>query len=145
MTTAIRIITSKEDINTALAIRHTVFVVEQNVPLDLELDGLDEICVQFLATVDDLPVATGRLQPVEDQAKLQRICVLESYRGLGLAALIVQAMLDHARECGKFRSAFLEAQTDAVGLYEKFGFVAEGEIFMDAGIPHIKMSLCLTR
>ncbi|MBV0933682.1 GNAT family N-acetyltransferase [Marinobacterium weihaiense] len=117
------------------AIREVVFIEEQKVPPVLEFDGLDATAVQVLARVDGESVGTGR---VLDDGHIGRIAVLKAHRGIGLGAAIVRALTDAAFQAGHER-VYLGAQTHAIGFYETLGFVAYGEAFMDAGIPHRHM------
>lgn len=117
------------------ALRETVFVQEQGVPPELEYDGLDEQAQHVLAQVGQQPVGTGRI--LED-GHIGRIAVLREYRGQGIGAKIVQALMEQAAAAGQQR-VYLGAQLHATGFYERLGFVSYGDEFMDAGIPHIHM------
>jgi predicted GNAT family N-acyltransferase len=122
------------------ALRTTVFVKEQSVPENEEWDGLDPDCVHAIA---ELPpegiVGTGRLHP---SGKIGRMAVLAEWRGLGIGAAILRALLDEARRSG-LESVYLHAQLPVLGFYARFGFVAEGPEFDEAGIPHRLMRLRL--
>ncbi|MBP0049875.1 GNAT family N-acetyltransferase [Marinobacterium sp. AK62] len=117
------------------SIRETVFVGEQEVPPELEFDGLDTCALHVLAYVDDQPVGTGR---VLDDGHIGRVAVLKDFRGLGVGAGIVNALAEEAKGAGCER-AYLGAQLQAVPFYRKLGYTPYGEEFMDAGIPHIHM------
>jgi predicted GNAT family N-acyltransferase len=122
--------------DTLLGIRFRVFVEEQRVPADEEVDGEDPRCLQLV--VEDAggrAVGTGRMFP---HGKIGRMAVLREARGLGAGALLMRRFVDEAAARG-LTTLVLDAQTHAIGFYEKFGFVAEGEVFMDAGIPHRRM------
>jgi predicted GNAT family N-acyltransferase len=124
------------------AIRRAVFVVEQRVSEAEEWDGLDADCTHVLAlSAAGAPIGTGRLLP---DARIGRMAVLMAWRGRGVGGALLQALIALARErgCGETR---LHAQTHAAGFYRKFGYVAVGDEFMEAGIPHIEMRLALTR
>lgn len=125
----------------ALKIRNQVFVVEQNVPLDLEIDQYEALTVHFVLYDENrLPMATVRLLPMEDQKiKVQRMAVLSEYRQKGLGKIIMQAAETFAKEqC--YHSLILGAQLTAVSFYERVGYQAEGDIFLDAGIEHVTMT-----
>lgn len=132
----LRLVTDREGLEAALAVREEVFVLEQGVPADLERDEHDETADHVLAVVDGKPVGTGRLV-VEPGgvAHLGRIAVLPHARGHGLGADIVRALEDTARARG-LHTAVLGAQTHALGFYERLGYTAYGEEFDDAGLPH---------
>jgi predicted GNAT family N-acyltransferase len=119
----------------ATKIRFTVFVDEQKVPAEEELDDLDAVCRHALAYASGLAVATGRLAP---DGRIGRMAVLASHRGQHYGAQIMHALLAEADTIGHAET-YLHAQCHALGFYEKFGFVAEGPIFDEAGIDHRTM------
>jgi predicted GNAT family N-acyltransferase len=120
------------------AIRKAVFVEEQAVPLELELDEYDDIATHFLLRDGDMPQATARLLDKHGLAKIGRVAVLKEVRGRGLGLALMQAVLAEARRRG-FTESVLDSQTYAIPFYARVGFVAEGEEFDDAGIPHFLM------
>ena len=123
---------------TLRSIREAVFVIEQNVPVELEWDGVDQDCVHVIAyTQDRSPVGTGRL--LRD-GHIGRLAVLAPWRGRGAGSFLLQKLIAIATARGTGPVA-LNAQTPALAFYERFGFVAEGEEFDDAGIPHQHMVL----
>lgn len=136
----VRIASSAEDRAACFAIRHTVFVVEQNVPEDEELDDLEDACTHFVALDgDDQPVGTARLWITpEGDAKAQRVAVLAEVRGRGVGVALMNALETEARRRGA-RKVVLAAQVSALGFYERLGFTAHGELFLDAGILHRTM------
>ncbi len=122
------------------SIRERVFVIEQHVPVELEWDGLDPACIHVLAYVnDDLPVGTARLL---NDGHIGRMAVLPPWRRHGIGSRMLRTLIEVARQQGKAGCA-LNAQTHALGFYERHGFVAEGDVFDDAGIPHRLMHLKL--
>ena len=122
----------------ASAIRLTVFVDEQKVPLEEELDAADAHCIHFVARdVEGQAVGCARLLP---DGHIGRVAVLKALRGHGVGRALMQAAVAHARKLG-FKTVALNAQTQAQGFYETLGFHAEGDGFPDAGIPHIRMVL----
>ena len=127
-----------EALPTCFAIRHEVFVVGQNVPTDLEVDGLDETCSHVMVWVDGVPVGTARLREVDGAGKVERVAVLEAHRGEGLGRLLMHELEALARDRG-LSKAKLNAQTWVIPFYEKLGYVAYGPEFDDAGIPHRAM------
>lgn len=128
------------DLEACHAIRHQVFIVEQQIPEAEEWDDLDRAAVHFLARHDGEAVATARLVIDGDTARIGRVAVLPSARRSGLgAALIRAALAEAARHPGVVR-AKLGAQTHAIGFYEKLGFAAQGPVYDDGGIPHRDMT-----
>ena len=133
------------DRDACMRIRVTVFVDEQNVPAELEPDEYDAVAVHLLArdTQTGEPVATARLVEKPGRlAKIGRVAVLALYRGTGAGAFIMQSVLDLSRARG-LTHAVLDAQVPVIAFYEKLGFVAEGPVFDDAGIPHRLMRRAL--
>ena len=137
---AARQATWQDDESALRAIRETVFIREQHVPEELEWDGLDAEARHWLVTTaQGEAVATARLLA---NGHIGRMAVLAAYRGMGIGSLLLQAILSTARQLG-MTELFLNAQVSALGFYEKSGFIAEGDIFDDAGIPHRRMRLPL--
>ena len=126
----------KESQHALQAIRKTVFIIEQNVPEELEWDGLDAQCLQLLATDSQgQPIGCARFLT---SGHIGRMAVLSEWRGRGVGAALLRALLDIAWR-QSHPEVFLNAQTYAVGFYEKYGFERLGDEFLDAGIPHFKM------
>ena len=118
------------------AIRETVFIHEQGVPVELEWDGLDSSCAHVLAWNDrGEAIGTARMQR---NGTIGRMAVLKYWRGRGVGRALLQTLLDLAVRQGLPRVT-LSAQTHALGFYERAGFHVVGKPFMDAGIPHRKM------
>ena len=120
-------------------IRRRVFIAEQHVPEALEWDGEDGSAQHWLALRDELPVGTVRL--VAD-GHIGRMAVLAQARKLGLGSKLLRAAIEAARGRG-VHEVYLHAQVQALGFYARHGFIAEGEVFMDAGLPHRTMRLAL--
>ncbi|MCL5776622.1 GNAT family N-acetyltransferase [Limibaculum sp. FT325] len=135
----VRPATADADIARCLAIREAVFIHEQSVPRELELDGRDVECRHYLATLGDQPVGAARVLQQGDRAKIQRVAVLSAARGRGVGAALMRRILDDLAAEPGMAEAWLESQTHALAFYEALGFVAEGEEFLDAGIPHQAM------
>ncbi|WP_458127301.1 GNAT family N-acetyltransferase [Paenibacillus sp. Z3-2] len=143
MAAEISYVTTKEQLEQALGIRHHVFVIEQQVPAEIEIDQYDVISPDVhhvLLSTDGQAVATGRLiYYSKDTAKMQRIAVLESHRSFGYGRVLLLAMEERARELGLSYSV-LDAQCQAQKFYEKLGYeVISEEPFYDADILHVRM------
>ena len=120
----------------ARRIRELVFVREQGVPLKLEWDEQDPRCDHALAyAADNAAVGTGRLLP---DGYIGRMAVLKEWRGNGVGALLLLALIEQARQRRHARVR-LNAQTYAAGFYRRYGFEVSGPEFMEAGIPHVPM------
>ena len=120
----------------AAPIRFEVFVEEQRVPAEMELDEFDAQSCHALALVDGRPVGTGRLLP---DGHIGRMAVVVGGRGRGVGAALLQALIDEAGRRGIAQLA-LSAQTHALGFYRRFGFMPEGEVYEEAGLPHQVMT-----
>lgn len=120
----------------ARRIRELVFVREQGVPFELEWDDQDPRCDHAVAyAADGSAVGTGRLLP---DGHIGRMAVLKEWRGKGVGALLLQALMEHARQRRHVRVR-LNAQAYAAGFYRRYGFEVSGAEFMEAGIPHVPM------
>ena len=117
------------------AIRYEVFVEEQNVPEELEIDGLDNEAKHVLAFVNEVPIATGRIL---SDGHIGRVAVLEKHRGLGIGKLIMKELVKCAQDMN-LEKVWLSSQWHAHSIYLDLGFVCVGEIYEEAGINHIKM------
>jgi predicted GNAT family N-acyltransferase len=130
------------ELETAMAIRHAVFVGEQDVPVELEVDGRDDEAVHLVALRDGAVVATCRLLGHGATVHLGRLAVDASARRQGIAAKLLIAAEAWARAHGARRLA-LSAQTYATGLYLAAGYAVVGEPYLEAGIEHVDMELGL--
>lgn len=123
----------------ASRIRLAVFVEEQRVPPEIEMDDNDALSVHALAYDDGAAVGTGRLLP---DGHVGRMAVLKSHRARGVGGAILLQLIEEARRRG-MREVVLSAQTHALGFYRKHGFAAQGGVYMEADIPHQEMRLDL--
>lgn len=128
----------------ALKIRNQVFVKEQGVPLDREIDNYEAYTIHFVLYQDtETPMATVRLLPLEDgKIKVQRMAVLKEFRKKGLGKVIMEAAETFANE-HDYQQLVLGAQLTAQDFYQRLGYQAEGDIFLDAGIEHVTMTKTL--
>jgi predicted GNAT family N-acyltransferase len=119
----------------ASRIRLAVFVEEQRVPPEIEMDEKDAVCVHALAYAQGRAVGTGRLLP---DGHIGRMAVLKESRSLGVGGAILERLVEEARRRG-MKEVVLSAQTHALGFYRRHGFIEEGKVFEEAGIPHQEM------
>ena len=119
----------------AAPIRYAVFVEEQGVPLEMELDEHDPASLHALAFDGGAAVGTGRLLP---DAHIGRMAVRREFRGRGVGSAILLRLCDAARSRGE-REVVLAAQLHALEFYRAHGFEAYGAVYQDAGIPHQDM------
>ncbi|MFC7309158.1 GNAT family N-acetyltransferase [Streptomyces monticola] len=149
----VRVVRDAAELELCFAVRKDVFVVEQQVPEDIEYDAYDAGAVHVLAVADDgAALGTGRLLHGPAAAEkvggdlavgsLGRLAVTRSARGLGVGAALVRGIEDVARERG-LTAVDLHAQTHALKFYERLGYAAYGPEFLDAGIPHLAMRRAL--
>lgn len=139
----VRIALSPEDRAACLDIRWTVFVGEQRVPEEEELDAHEEEATHFVAFDDARAVGTARLWvSPEGHAKAQRVAVLADVRGRGFGVALMEALEAEARRRGH-TALRLSAQVSAIPFYERLGFEPFGEHFWDAGILHREMHKAL--
>ena len=132
----VRLVDWREASGTLSAIRTTVFVGEQGVPPEIEIDGRDPGCAHVVAESDSGgAVGTGRLMP---EGRIGRMAVLAAWRGRGVGAAMLEALVAEAKRRG-FRETYLHAQAHAKDFYARHGFVVEGEEYLEAGIPHVGM------
>ncbi|KYC88102.1 GNAT family N-acetyltransferase [Bacillus velezensis] len=130
---------TEKQLNDAFFIRKEVFVKEQHVPEEEEIDQFEDTSEHIVIYDGGQPVGAGRWRLKDGHGKLERICVMKSHRSLGVGAIIMQA-LEKAAAAKGADSFILHAQTQAVPFYEKQGYrVTSGEEFLDAGIPHLEM------
>lgn len=122
-----------------LRIRELVFIEEQHVPPELEVDEQDPLSQHVLLFERDIPVATGRLTP---DGHIGRVAVLKDFRKRGFGQLVIQELEGIARQRGMPRVA-LGAQCQAINFYLKLGYQTVGGMFMDAGIEHQMMEKML--
>ncbi len=119
------------------AIRHEVFVIEQQVSREEEFDEYEKSSIHYLGSLDGIPAGTARWRVTENGIKLERFAVLKEFRMLGVAQAILKKVLEHIVPTGAY--LYLNAQVTAIGFYEKNGFKKEGPMFAEANIDHFKM------
>lgn len=149
----VRVAEDPADLEACFAVRKQVFVVAQGVPEDIEYDAYDPVALHVLAIREDgVPLGTGRLLYGERAAEktggdpslgsLGRLAVSQEARGLGIGVALVRAIEDAARARG-LSTVDLDAQTHALGFYERLGYEPYGPEYEEAGIPHRGMRRAL--
>ncbi|MBM7644056.1 putative GNAT family N-acyltransferase [Scopulibacillus daqui] len=129
---------TEDRFNDALTVRHKVFVEEQKVPEEEEIDQHEKDAVHFVAYDGKNPIGAGRMRIHDDIAKVERICVLDAYRGKHVGQAIMNKIEETAKEKG-LNTLLLNAQLHAVPFYERLHYKVTSDEFMDAGIPHVQM------
>jgi ElaA protein len=135
----IRFTQNNKDMLSCLNLRRTVFIEEQNVPENEEVDGDDPDCDHILLTVSNIPVGAARLKYYNDFIKVQRVCVLKNYRGQGIGSKIINFIIRHVEKNDIRSSVRLGSQIHALEFYKRLGFIEFGEEYLDAGILHKDM------
>ncbi|WP_136601910.1 GNAT family N-acetyltransferase [Salinigranum halophilum] len=142
VTRRVKRVETDEELAAALAVRERVFVEEQGVPPELEVDEYDsrDGATHFVAFDGDSPVGAARLRAYEggNRGKVERVAVLDTYRGEGLGARLMDAV-EAAAERQGFEALVLHAQTAVEGFYARRGYRRVGEEFEEAGIRHVEM------
>ncbi|MBP1969060.1 putative GNAT family N-acyltransferase [Virgibacillus natechei] len=134
----VKIAKTTKEIEQAYNIRTTVFVEEQEVPAEEELDEHDDTSTHFIGYLNGQPIAASRLRYVNGYGKLERICVLKDHRGKSHGKELIREMEDAITNDG-YEKSKLNGQTHAVEFYQKLGYETISGEFMDAGIPHVTM------
>jgi predicted GNAT family N-acyltransferase len=133
-------ITAPDKLQLAFDIRHTVFVDEQGVPAEEELDAFESIATHFLAIdSEDKAIGTARWRKTEAGYKLERFAVLKEFRKMGIGGRLVEAVKNDVFKHDPKAKMYLHAQVAALDFYEKHGFVKMGDTFDECGIWHYKM------
>jgi len=139
----IKKVNNKDDLEKVIDIRKKVFIKEQKVPLDIEIDGLDQEAEHFIAYLDDEPIGCARIRASNRIAKLERIAIIKKYRGKGFGKKLTKFLINYCRK-KNFNEIFLHSQSNTTDFYEKIGFKCRGEAFFEAGIEHMEMYLYIS-
>ncbi len=135
-----KIVTSLDELIKVFIVRGIVFVDEQKVPYNIEMDEHEYSAMHILGEIDGEPIAAGRLRFIGNWAKLERIAVRKKYRNRGYGHDIVEYMIKTARERG-FHKFKMHAQAHLSDYYAKHGFKIAGDLFQEADIDHYLMIL----
>ncbi len=143
MTVTVRTADYRADHAAIRGIRFAVFVDEQHVPAELELDERDPECVHVLAFVGDEPVGTGRVD-LAAGGKIGRVAVLAAHRKRGVGRAVMRVLEGIARDAS-LPSVWCNAQVEALPFYERLGYRVASGVFLEAGIEHRRMERALER
>jgi predicted GNAT family N-acyltransferase len=138
LTIRVKTVSDEKEYQDALQVRRIVFIEEQNVSEAEEIDEYEHSATHFISYDGDKPVGAGRFRNVDGKGKVERICVLPSYRKEGVGQMIMRAIEKNAGENG-FNILKLAAQTHAEHFYLGIGYKTNSDQFYDAGIPHVAM------
>lgn len=134
----VKIVENVKELEDAFSVRRTVFIDEQNVPAEEEIDQYEDEAVHFVTYLEGSPIAAGRFRVVDGYGKVERICVLKEARKTGSGKAIMNEIEAYAHNQGLHKLK-LNAQTHAIPFYVGLGYEAVSEEFLDAGIPHKTM------
>lgn len=134
----VKIVSNEKEYQDALDVRRNVFIKEQQVPEELELDEYEETATHFVVYDGEQPIGAGRCRKVENACKVERICVLPDYRNKRIGLAIMEKIEQVARE-RKRDGLKLNAQIHAERFYKRLGYITTSDEFLDAGIPHVAM------
>ena len=134
-----KLVTSDKELKGALGVRRQVFIDEQGVPEDIELDGRDGEALHMVVTDERKIIGTARiLFFANSRAKIERMAILKSFRGRGIGRGII-SFLNKELKDRQIKQVFLHAQCSVSAFYKSYGFEEIGSPFWEAGIKHIKM------
>lgn len=135
----VKIARSAHEREDAFHVRKKVFVEEQGVPINLEIDEFDKLASHFIVYNEEQPIGAGRMREINKGiAKVERVCILKEFRGKHLGFLIMEELEKHATS-EMMNKIILNAQSYAIPFYEKLGYTVNSPEFMDADIPHRAM------
>ena len=132
----VRSATTREELDHAREIRKKVFIMEQNVPEDVEIDQYEDTSKHIIALIDDRFIGTARWRKTENGIKLERFAVLKEKRGLGIGKELVRFILEQIKAEPVI---YLHAQDHVISFYKKLGFYSVGDHFYEGGISPQKM------
>ncbi|WNS76899.1 GNAT family N-acetyltransferase [Bacillus sp. DTU_2020_1000418_1_SI_GHA_SEK_038] len=134
----VKVVGNHQELQDALSVRKTVFVQEQQVPEEEEIDQYDDTAIHFVQYDGETPIGAGRFRIIDGIGKVERICVLKDKRKTGAGKMIMLKIEEYAKE-HDIPSLKLNAQTHAIPFYSGLGYDIISEEFLDAGIPHRTM------
>jgi len=133
----IRLIKNQHELEQVFEIRKQAFVQEQDVPLELELDGLDDDADHVIVYYNEKPIGCARIR-INEYAKLERVAILKQYRNRGFGTQLMHYLIDYCKS-KNITEIRLHSQTYVSDFYEKIGFITRGKPFFEAGIEHAEM------
>ena len=132
----IKLVRTPREQKNVINIRRSVFIDEQQIPVEIEMDAFEESAIYVIAYFDEEAVGTARWREIGNTVKLERFAVLKNYRNKGIGRKLTMFIIDRIPQ-GKI--IFLNSQESAIGFYSKLGFISKGPLFKEANILHQKM------
>ena len=137
----VRQVKTQRELDQCFDIRTQVFVIEQNVPTDIEMDEFDIEAEHFLAYYNRIPIGCARIRR-DDCVKMERVAILKSFRNKGFGKKLTEYLINYCKQ-HNINEICIHSQLYVSDFYTKFGFKKRGQTFYEAGIEHIKMVLLL--
>jgi predicted GNAT family N-acyltransferase len=134
----VKIVSGDREYEDALSVRRQVFIEEQHVPKEIEIDEFENTATHFVAYDGGKPVGAGRCRRIKDNCKVERICVLPSHRKRRVGEAIMKEIEQFAADDG-MRELRLNSQSHAKNFYLRLGYEPCSDEFLEADIPHIAM------
>ena len=135
----IKLVETKLEYEQILGIRKKVFIEEQKVPVEIEIDEYESESTHFITYLNKEPVGCARIR-FNKYAKLERIAIIKEHRRKGFGRELTEYLIDYCHKKNIF-DIRLNSQLYVADFYEKIGFKKVGEIFFEAGIKHVEMVL----
>ncbi|ARK29404.1 GNAT family N-acetyltransferase [Halalkalibacter krulwichiae] len=136
----VEIVKTEKQLDDAFTVRTEVFVEEQKVPMEEEIDQFEKEATHFVIyDKEHAPIGAGRLRSVDGYGKIERICIVKSQRGTGVGRILMKKIEEIAKQQGATKLK-LNAQIQAQPFYQKLGYETVSNEFLDAGIPHVTMT-----
>ena len=132
----IKLVRTSQEQKNVLDIRRSVFIDEQQIPVEIEIDAFEESAIYVIAYFDEEAVGTARWREIGNTVKLERFAVLKNYRNKGIGRKLTMFIIDRIPQ-GKI--IFLNSQESSIGFYSKLGFISKGPLFKEANILHQKL------
>ena len=132
----IKLVRTPQEQKNVLDIRRSVFIDEQQIPVEIEIDAFEESAIYVIAYFDEEAVGTARWREIGNTVKLERFAVLKNYRNKGIGRKLKMFIIDRIPQV---KIIFLNSQESAIGFYSKLGFISKGPLFKEANILHQKM------
>lgn len=134
----VKVVSNEQELQDAYSVRKQVFITEQNVPAEIEIDEHETEAAHFVLYQNGNTIGAGRFRVIDNIGKVERICVLKEYRSNGCGQVIMNKIEEYAFQNG-ITTLKLNAQTHAIPFYSRLGYTIVSEEFLDAGIPHKTM------
>lgn len=136
---------NENNLDDCMLIRTQVFIDEQCIEKEIEFDGTDQKYNSKIIVLykNEKPFATGRIIEIENKLFIGRVAILKQYRGLNYGKMLIEKLIEKCKTEFNYKEIYIHSQSYAKAFYEKCGFTAFGEEFLEANIPHLNMKINL--